>query len=57
MKLELDSMGEIFSMVADIASSGKYYKDSEKFKTKNFSIYKREDIAKHSVLRVCALNR
>ena len=54
MKLELDSMGEIFSMVADIASTGKYYKDSEKFKTKNFFIYKREDIAKHSVLRVCA---
>ena len=44
MKLELDLMGEIFSMVADIASSAKFYKDSEMFKSKNFFIYQREDI-------------
>ena len=56
-KLNLDSMGEVFATVADIASSGRFFKDSELFKKKNFWIYQREDIPKHSVLRVRALNR
>ena len=46
-KLNLDSMGEVFAMVADIASSGRFFKDSELFKKKNFWIYQREDIPKH----------
>ena len=56
-KLNLDLMGEIFATVADIASSARFFKDSEMFKKKNFYIYQREDIPKHSVLRVHALNR
>ena len=56
-KLDLDTMGKIFAMVVDIASSGRFFKDSELFKKKNFWIYQREDIPKHSVLRVRALNR
>ena len=50
-------MGEIYCMVADIACFGKYFKDAEKFKIKNFVIYERDDIPKHSVLRVCKLNQ
>ena len=43
-KLDLDSMGEIFATVADIASSGRFFKDSELFKKKKFWFYQREDI-------------
>ena len=50
-------MGEIYCMVADITCFGKYFKDAEKFKIKNFVIYERDNIPKHSVLRVRMLNQ
>ena len=56
-KLDLDSIREIYYMVADITCFGKYFENAEKFKIKNFVIYERDDIPKHLVLRVRKLNQ